>query len=691
MLLLSREDIKKVFTIQDAIEADKKAFQLVVEGKCDAPLRTNIQAPKHDGCFLFMPAYVEEMDTASLKIINIFPHNIDNGIPSSPAQVLLIDGKTGVVTAVLDGTYVTQLRTGAASGAAFDVLAKKECRIGALIGTGGQAATQLEAMLAARKLEEVRVFDLNFERTKEFAAKMQEELKAYGTNIVAVESSDAAIDDADLLITVTPSSKPVFDGTKVKKGATISLCAVLAGGIGVGAYEGINYFSGAQSVQAATDSSENLTLMKSDKKSNKDSEDTEDTKSSDTKGSLDVSDVAEKAMPSVVAITTKSVQEVQDYYSMFGSQYAPSQEQEVEGSGSGIIIGKTDSELLIATNYHVVDGADTLSVAFADGNAYEATVKGFDENEDLAVVSVATKDVSDDTMDAISVAKIGSSDDLKIGEQVVAIGNALGYGQSVTTGIVSAKNRKTDASGQIEGDSTDNSSSINKGVNLIQTDAAINPGNSGGALLNMDGEVVGINSSKLASTEVEGMGYAIAISDVADSLENMMNAKARDKVDNHGILGITGSTVSTEAVQIYGIPQGVFVSEVTEGGPADDAGITKNMVITEFDGKTITSIDQLVELLQYYEPKEKIDVTVAVLDGNEYKEKTLTVKLGKDDSSSKDSKDSSEDSMSQDSQDADIPDIQGGQDDSDQGDADAFADDGEASLFRDFEQNGLYD
>ena len=298
-------------------------------------------------------------------------------------------------------------------------------------------------------------------------------------------------------------------------------------------------------------------------------------------------------------------------------------------------------------------------------------------------------------MDAISVAKIGSSDDLKIGEQVVAIGNALGYGQSVTTGIVSAKNRTTDASGQIEsGDSTDNSSSINKGVNLIQTDAAINPGNSGGALLNMDGEVVGINSSKLASTEVEGMGYAIAISDVADSLENMMNAKARDKVDNHGILGITGSTVSTEAVQIYGIPQGVFVSEVTEGGPADDAGITKNMVITEFDGKTITSIDQLVELLQYYEPKEKIDVTVAVLDGNEYKEKTLTVKLGKDDSSSKDSKDSSDESAaqdSQDSQDADIPDIQGGQDDSDQGDADAFADDGEASLFRDFEQNGLHD
>lgn len=472
----------------------------------------------------------------------------------------------------------------------------------------------------------------------------------------------------------------------MKKGATISLCAVLAGGIGVGAYEGVNYFSGAQSVQAATDSSEKLTLMKSEKKS----EDTEeaDTKSSDTKGSLDVSDVAEEAMPSVVAITTKSVQEVQNYYSMFGSQYAPSQEQEVQGSGSGIIIGKTNSELLIATNYHVVDGADTLSVAFADGSAYEATVKGFDENEDLAVVSVATKDVSDDTMDAIAVAKIGSSDDLKIGEQVVAIGNALGYGQSVTTGIVSAKNRKIDSSGQVEsGDSTDNSSSLNKGVNLIQTDAAINPGNSGGALLNMDGEVVGINSSKLASTEVEGMGYAIAISDVADSLENMMNAKARDKVDNHGILGITGSTVSDEAAQIYGIPQGVFVSKVTEDGPADKAGITKNMVITEFDGKTITSIDQLVELLQYYAPKEKIDVVVAVQDGNEYKEKTLTVKLGKDDSSDKSSSDesSAQDEQNSDSQDGSE------QDNSEQDEENAFANDGEASLFRDFEQNGLND
>ena len=222
MLLLSKEDIKKVFTMKDAIEADKKAFQLVVEGKCDSPIRTNIQAPKYDGSFLFMPAYVEEMDAASLKIVNIFPHNIDNGIPSSPAQVLLIDGTNGLVQSVMDGTYVTQLRTGAASGAAFDLLAKKDCRIGALIGTGGQAATQLEAMLAVRNLEEVRVYDLNYERTQEFAARMQEELKEYGAKIVAAKSSDEAIDNADLLITVTPSSKPVFDGAKVKKGATVS-------------------------------------------------------------------------------------------------------------------------------------------------------------------------------------------------------------------------------------------------------------------------------------------------------------------------------------------------------------------------------------------------------------------------------------------------------------------------------------
>lgn len=210
----------------------------------------------------------------------------------------------------------------------------------------------------------------------------------------------------------------------------------------------------------------------------------------------------------------------------------------------------------------------------------------------------------------------------------MAIGNALGYGQSVTTGIVSAKNRQLDENGQAEEESD--------GVNLIQTDAAINPGNSGGALLNMNGEVVGINSAKLASTEVEGMGYAIAISDVSDILENLMNETPRDKVDNHGILGIMANSVSEEA-QVYGIPEGVFVAEVTEDGPADKAGIKANNVITEFDGKRVRSMDSLLELLEYYEPGEEVEVTLQVMDGEGYKEKTVTVKLGED--TSKDSED----------------------------------------------------
>ena len=318
----------------------------------------------------------------------------------------------------------------------------------------------------------------------------------------------------------------------VKKGVSLSLCAVLAGGLAAGTYQGVNYLTGwnTQDVSAA-ESDVQLTLTKKEKDAD-----------SDTKGSLDVSDIAEEAMPAIVSITTKSIQEVQSYYGMFGyGGYAP-QQREVEGSGSGIIIGKDDDVLLIATNYHVVEGAEKISVGFVDNNAYEGTVKGYDENRDLAVVAVALDDISDDTMDEIAIAKIGSSDDLKVGEQIVAIGNALGYGQSVTTGIVSAKNRKMDSStGAFETDEDAD------GVNLIQTDAAINPGNSGGALLNMDGEVVGINSAKLASTSVEGMGYAIAISDVSDILEDLMNEVQREKLDDdeHGILGITGSTVST--------------------------------------------------------------------------------------------------------------------------------------------------
>lgn len=428
-----------------------------------------------------------------------------------------------------------------------------------------------------------------------------------------------------------------------KKGAKVTLCAALAGGLLLGGYNGISYFTeGVQNVSASSDKT-TLTMTKSEKKS-KEKKNTEEKKETETKGSLDVSDIAAEAMPSVVSITTKSIQEVQNYYGMFGMYggYAPSQEEEVEGSGSGIIIGKNDEELLIATNYHVVEGADTLSVSFIDNNSYEGTVKGYEENKDLAVVSIPLEDISDDTMDQISIATIGSSDDLVVGEQVIAIGNALGYGQSVTTGIVSAKNRKMDStSGSFSSDEDDN----RNGVNLLQTDAAINPGNSGGALLNMKGEVVGINSAKLASTEVEGMGYAIAVSDVSDILENLMNEEPREKLDEgeNGVLGISGRTVSEEG-QVYGIPQGVFVGEVTEGGPAEEAGIKVNSIITEFAGKSVVSIDQLVNYLQYYEPGEEVEVVLQVPDGESYTEKTVTVTLGKNENKEKsESKDESAD------------------------------------------------
>lgn len=410
---------------------------------------------------------------------------------------------------------------------------------------------------------------------------------------------------------------------KLKKAASISLCAVLAGGLAAGTYTGVNYLTGyEQSVQAASE--DKVELLKSEKKSDDSKDDSKD--ESTAKGSLDVSDIVEAAMPSIVSITTKSVEEVQSYYGMFGQYgaYSPSQEQEVQGSGSGIIIGKNDSELLIATNYHVVEGAETLSVGFCDSTAYEAKVKGYDSEKDLAVVAVSLDDIDSDTMDAITIATIGNSDDLKVGAQVVAIGNALGYGQSVTTGIVSAKNR------QLNSDDTvgDYDSDSNSATNLIQTDAAINPGNSGGALLNMNGEVVGINSAKLASTEVEGIGYAIAISDVTDTLENLMNEETRDKVDNHGVLGITVRSVDSEVSEAYGVPEGVLVRDVTEGGAADKAGIEAKTIITKFAGKVVTTKEQLVDFLSYYEPGEDVELTIEVPDGKGYKEETVTVTLG---------------------------------------------------------------
>ena len=432
---------------------------------------------------------------------------------------------------------------------------------------------------------------------------------------------------------------------KVKKAAGIALCAVLAGGLAAGSFEGINTLTGwnSSTVEAASNK-ENTTLLQtkskkksSDKKSD-DKEKSKDDSESKTKGSLDVSDIAAEGMKSVVSITTKSVQDVQNYlgYYGFGGSQGYTTQQEVEGSGSGIIVGKNDDNLLIATNYHVVSGADTVSVTCIDGETYAATVNGYDEDKDLAVVSVPLSDISDDTMDQIEVATIGSSDDLKVGEQVVAIGNALGYGQSVTTGIVSAKNR------QLNSDDTvgDYDSDSNSATNLIQTDAAINPGNSGGALLNMNGEVVGINSAKLASTAVEGIGYAIAISDVTDTLESLMNEETRDKVDNHGVLGITVRSVDSAVSEAYGVPEGVLVRDVTEGGAADEAGIEAKSIITKFAGKVVTTKEQLIDFLSYYEPGEEVELTLEVPDGKGYKEETVTVTLGENtNTQSTDSKD----------------------------------------------------
>ena len=335
-------------------------------------------------------------------------------------------------------------------------------------------------------------------------------------------------------------------------------------------------------------------------------------------------------MPSIVSITNKSVQEVQNYFSMFG--YG-GQAQEVESTsvGSGIIIGKNDTELLIVTNNHVVEGADTLSASFIDNSVYEATIKGTDSDNDLAVIAVPLSSISDYTISQIAVAAVGDSDSLKVGEQVVAIGNALGYGQSVTTGIVSATDRTLSSS-----DSSDSNALISSTVTTketptyIQTDAAINPGNSGGALVNMKGEVIGINSAKLASTEVEGMGYAIPITRVSSIIEELMNETTRTKVadSQKSSIGIAGITVDSNINAAYGIPAGVYVASVTPGSGAEAAGIRKGDVITKFDGKTVSTIQELKEKLQYYAAGEAVSITVqSPGEGGIYTEKEMTITL----------------------------------------------------------------
>ena len=417
-----------------------------------------------------------------------------------------------------------------------------------------------------------------------------------------------------------------------KKIGAITLSAVLFGSVAAGSFQAVNYFSPfskttGSSGSTASNNSSSTSLLK-----------TTAVSGSSNTGSLDVSDITTSAMPSIVAITNKSVQEVQDYFSQFGfgGQGQP-QTQETESQGSGIIIGKNDSELLMVTNNHVVEGADTLSVCFIDNQVYEAAIKGTDPENDLAVIAVPLDSISDDTMSKIAVASIGDSDSLKVGEQVVAIGNALGYGQSVTTGIVSAVNRPLSSNSSDTQDS--NSSDDSSSATYIQTDAAINPGNSGGALLNMNGEVIGINSAKLASTEVEGMGYAIPISRVSDIIDNLMNQTTRTKVDSdkQGTIGIKGINVTSDVQEKYNLPEGIYVSEVTSGSAAEKAGITSGSVITKFDGKSVTDIESLQDLLQYYKAGETVELTLQVPDSDSYKEKTVSITLGSKSATSSDS------------------------------------------------------
>jgi len=346
---------------------------------------------------------------------------------------------------------------------------------------------------------------------------------------------------------------------------------------------------------------------------------TDTTEASTSESSSGVAQVADNAMPSVVTISTMSVEEMRSF---FGG----TQQYEVEGAGTGVIIGENDTELLIATNNHVVEGASSLSVGFIDESTVSAEIKGTDAENDLAVISVKLSDISTDTMNQIKIASIGDSDELQLGEQVVAIGNALGYGQSVTSGYVSALNRDLSL--------TDESGNTINSTGLIQTDAAINPGNSGGALLNMNGELIGINEAKSGTTSsgttVDNIGFAIPINKAQESLQNLMNQETREKVseDQASYIGIQGASVSSDEQEKFSIPAGVVVASVVEDGPAAQAGIQEGDIITELDGRSVSSIEVLQDTLQYYAAGETVDIVVQRADNGSYQEQTLSITLG---------------------------------------------------------------
>ena len=328
-------------------------------------------------------------------------------------------------------------------------------------------------------------------------------------------------------------------------------------------------------------------------------------------GALDVSNVAENVMPAVVSITNNYVQTAQD---IFGQQYR----SQSEAAGSGIIVGDNGDELLIATNQHVVDDADSLKVQFIDGSEADANVKGEDESADLAVIAVNKSALSEETSGQIKVASLGDSDSLKVGQTAIAIGNSLGYGQSVTTGVISAVNRELTLS--------------NGTHKMIQTDAAINPGNSGGALLDINGNVIGINEAKLSSSAIEGMGYAIPISDAKDIIDSLMNQSTKTKAsdDERGFLGISGVDVTAQISEQYNMPRGVYISKVGSGLAADRAGIREKSIITSFDGQSVQTMSQLQSLMQYYRIGDVVKVTVQEPVENDYgySERTVEVTLG---------------------------------------------------------------
>ena len=324
-------------------------------------------------------------------------------------------------------------------------------------------------------------------------------------------------------------------------------------------------------------------------------------------GNADVVSVVDKVMPSMVSVTNMYEEE----YTFWGHRYS----EEMEASGSGIIIGENDKEYLLVTNNHVIEDYVKLTLQFVDGTTADAYEKGHDAAMDIAVIAVNKSDLSDSTKQAIKVAQMGDSESLKIGEPAIAIGNALGYGQSVTTGVISALNRDIDME--------------NTSHSLIQTNAAINPGNSGGALLNTAGEVVGINSNKIGGSAVEGMGYAIPISDVKEIIENFMNRTTSMKYNDEkrGYIGIQGTSVDATTSENYGIPQGIYVTKVYQGGAAENAGIIKGDVITKVDGVSVGSLTDLQELLAYYEGGQQVEVTIQHAGVSGYTEQVVMVTL----------------------------------------------------------------